>query len=255
MIDIHTHVLFGVDDGPERIEETMKMMEQAAKEGITDMICTPHSGHPQYDVTRKEVEGQIDLLRDVMTAAGMDVNLHAGQEIRIHETLTERLQKKELLTLAHSRYVLIELPSQSVPAYTIPLLQELIGYDFIPVIAHPERNRAIAEKPHRLERLIRHGAVAQITAGSVAGHFGKTIQKLSLQLIESNLIHLYGSDAHNLKTRPFLFEKGLSVLEKKKMADIADLLLDNNDRILSNDSLYLLEPEMPKTRKLFGVFG
>lgn len=254
MIDMHTHVLFGVDDGPERIEETMKMIEQAHKEGITDIICTSHSGHPQYDVTRKEIEGQIELLKDVSKAAGSAITLHAGQEIRISELITERLQKKELLTLAGSRYVLIELPSQSIPAYTIPLLQELIGLDIIPVIAHPERNRAIAEKPHRLERLIRHGAVAQMTAGSLAGHFGKNIQKLSLLLIESNLIHLYGSDAHNLKRRPFLFEKGLSILEKKQLADIADLLLDNNERILSNESLFMLEPELPKPKKLFGIF-
>ena len=92
----------------------------------------------------------------------------------------------------------------------------LLGEGKIPIIAHPERNRAIAEKPERLERLVRHGALAQVTAGSLSGHFGKNVQKLALQLIEANLIHTYGSDVHNLDDKTIPFQKGLDYLGKKK---------------------------------------
>src|SRR5690606_27765534 len=122
-----------------------------------------------------------------------------------------------------------------------------------PIIAHPERNKGIAEKPERLERLIREGAVAQITASSIAGHFGKSVQKLSTQLVKANLVHTYGSDAHNLSTRPFLFEQGLAFLEKQKLLDSVDLLLENNIRIVENEPLTIYEPDEVKTKKWWNI--
>lgn len=255
MIDMHTHLLFGVDDGPGTIEETLALVKKAQVEGITDMICTSHTGHPQYDVQRNEVLSQTSLLRDVIREAGLDVQLHPGQEIRLTEDIIERLDNNELLTLANSRYLLLELPSQTIPTYTVNIIQSMLEREIIPIIAHPERNRAIAEKPERLERLVRHGAAAQITSGSLFGHFGRNIQKLSLKLVEANLVHAYGSDVHNLKTRPFHFEKGLDVLERKRLYTSVDLLLANNERILRNEPLFLLEPELMKPRKLLGFIG
>ena len=194
MIDMHSHLLYGVDDGPKTIEETLYIVEEAAAEGITDMIATPHAFSPHYHVSSNQVVAQIGLLAETIKAAGYPVTLHTGQEVRLQGNLVEKLKSKEALTLADSRYVLLELPTHSIPAYAVNIIQTLRGEGFIPIIAHPERNRAIAEKPTRLEQLVRHGALAQITAGSVAGHFGKNVQKLSLQLIEANLIHTYGSD-------------------------------------------------------------
>ncbi|MCG7343983.1 capsular biosynthesis protein [Sporosarcina sp. ACRSL] len=255
MIDMHTHLLFGVDDGPATIEETFALVKKAQEEGITDLICTSHASHPQFDVQHREVISQTLLLKDVIREAGLNVQLHPGQEIRLTEDIIEKWDSGELLTLANSRYLLLELPSQTIPVYTVKIIQEMVERGIIPIIAHPERNRAIAEKPERLERLIRHGATAQITSGSLSGHFGKTIQKLSLQLIEANLVHTYGSDVHNLNTRPFHFGKGLDVLERKKLYDIADLMLENNERILRDEPLFLWEPELTKPRKLFGFIG
>ncbi|WP_318617965.1 tyrosine-protein phosphatase [Sporosarcina sp. YIM B06819] len=255
MIDMHSHILFGVDDGPKTIENTMRMLEQAVAEGITDMISTSHAFNPHFHVSREEIEGQIALLTDVVTAAGYPVTLHTGQEVRLCEDLVQKVETKEAMTLANSRYLLLELPTQSVPAYTVNIIQSLLEKDIIPIIAHPERNRAIAEKPERLERLVRHGALAQITAGSIAGHFGRNVQKLSLQLVEANLIHTYGSDVHNLDTRPFLFNEGLDYLEKKKHHDIADILLDNNERILKDEPLVLLEPKTPNFKKWWQLIG
>ena len=255
MIDIHSHLLYGVDDGPKTIEETLCIVEEAAAEGITDMIATPHAFNPHYHVPSNQVVAQIGLLAEAIKAAGYPVTLHTGQEVRLQGNLVEKLKSKEALTLADSRYVLLELPTHSIPAYAVNIIQTLIGEGFIPIIAHPERNRAIAEKPTRLEQLVRHGALAQITAGSVAGHFGKNVQKLSLQLIEANLIHTYGSDVHNQTTRPLLFNKGLDYLEKKKFHDLADILLGNNERIVKDETLFVLEPEMPTSKKWWQLIG
>jgi len=95
--------------------------------------------------------------------------------------------------------------------------------------------------------------MAQITAGSLAGHFGKSVQKLSLDLVRANLVHTYGSDVHNLTTRPFLFEEGLTFLEKKKELDLVDILLRNNKKIITNEPFVILEPEKLKKRKWWNL--
>lgn len=133
--------------------------------------------------------------------------------------------KKQLHTLAHSNYLLLELPSNHIPKYTKDIIYSLLTAGITPIIAHPERNRVITENPSHLEQIIREGALAQITAGSLAGLFGKAIQKLSIKFVRSNLVHTYGSDVHNLSTRPFLFEKGLRYLEKQKDLDMVDFCL------------------------------
>ncbi|MFJ7186822.1 tyrosine-protein phosphatase [Lysinibacillus xylanilyticus] len=249
MFDIHSHILFGVDDGPKTIEQSLEMLMQAEKEGITDILATSHACHPQYHVHATDVWQQVPQLQQALDERGIQLKIHTGHEVRITDDLLEKLERKEVLPLANSQYVLLELPSSNVPTYTKNMIVLLKSAGITPIIAHPERNKAIAEKPERLERLIREGAVAQITAGSLAGHFGKSIQKLSLDLVQANLVHTYGSDVHNLTTRPFLFDEGLSFLEKKKQLDAVDILLENNARILENRIFILHEPDEIRSKK------
>lgn len=255
MIDIHAHILPGVDDGPQTITESLELIKQAMKEGITDIIATSHADNPHYDVQQNVVLEKIALLKTEMEENNLSINIHPGQEIRISEKTIEKLASGELLTLADSKYVLIELPTGNIPAYTVQIIQGILTLDKVPIIAHPERNRAIAEKPSRLLKLINHGALAQITAGSLAGHFGKTIQKQSLQLVDANLVHTYGSDVHNAKTRPFLFDAGLSYLEKHKRLDAVDIFLENNARILENGEVIILEPKELEKSKWWKIFA
>lgn len=253
MIDIHSHILYGVDDGPKAVDEALQMLEQAANEGISEIISTSHSFHPQYNVLASVVNEQVVSLQQYLNEHNLPLKIYCGQEVRLAENIVPLLQQGEILTLANSHYLLLELPSSTVPNYTKRIINQLQEQGITPIIAHPERNKAIAEKPSRLEGLIREGAVAQITAGSLTGHFGSTIQKLSLDLVKANLVHTYGSDAHNLSTRPFLFDEGLNYLEKKKQLDAVDLLLENNARIIENKKMILLEPEeiQKKWWKLF----
>ena len=162
--------------------------------------------------------------------------------MRLSEKIVPLYQSQQIHTLANSKYLLLELPSNTIPHYTTNIIHALVIEGITPIIAHPERNKAIVEKPNRLEYLIRQGALAQITAGSLTGHFGRSIQKLSLDLVRANLIHTYGSDSHNLTTRPFLFDAGLCYLEKKKQLESIDILLENNARIIDNQPLLILEP-------------
>ncbi|WKA54006.1 tyrosine-protein phosphatase [Planococcus shixiaomingii] len=255
MIDIHSHILAGLDDGAETIEQTQKMLETAVKEQITGIIATPHAYHPNFKTDLVALNKQLDSTNKYITEQGMPIKVYSGQECRLSEKLPDLLDSGEALTLAGSQYVLLELPSSGVPAYTIQIIQQLITRNYVPIIAHPERNQGIIEKPDRLRKLLLHGALAQVTAGSVAGNFGKAIQRTAIDLIDANLIHVYGSDIHNLTTRPFLFNEGLDYLEKKKYHEIVDIMLENNDRILLNENLYVLEPQSVTKSKWWNIFN
>nr|WP_106784345.1 CpsB/CapC family capsule biosynthesis tyrosine phosphatase [Lysinibacillus timonensis] len=253
MIDLHSHLLFNVDDGPQTFEESLEMLQKAANEGITQIISTSHALHPQYDVKADTVTSQVVELQTELDNRHIPLKIHVGHEVRLHEKIVELCLSNEIHRLAQSNYLLLELPSNSVPHYTKNIVNALITEGITPVIAHPERNKAIAERPSRLENLIREGAVAQITSGSLAGHFGRGVQKVSFDLVRANLVHLYGSDAHNLSTRPFLFQEGLDYLEKHKQIDAVDLFLENNERLLQDEMLIIYEPERVEKKKWWQI--
>ena len=255
VVDMHTHILWGVDDGPQLVEQTMALLQQAVQEGITDLIATPHSSHPLYDVSFDTVTKRVLFLQQAIDKNNLPLTLYTGHEVRLCEHVISSVRAKKVHTLASSNYLLLELPSNTVPYYTIPLIRELLAEGIIPIIAHPERNKAIAERPVHLERLIREGAMAQVTAGSLAGHFGRTVQSLSLDLVKANLVHTYGSDVHHVTSRPFLFEEGLCFLEKKKALDAVELLLENNERIIRNVPFIVHEPEEIETTKWWNIFS
>ena len=255
MIDIHTHILWAVDDGPKQMEETMQLLKQAVNEGITEIITTSHSFHPQYHVDYEMINNQIQLLQSQLIKNNIPLTLHTGHEVRLSENIIPLYKAKQIHTLANSNYILLELPSHTVPHYSVNIIRELLKEGLVPIIAHPERNKAIAERPIYLERLIREGAMAQITAGSLAGHFGRTVQNLSLDLVKANLVHTYGSDVHNLTSRPFLFDEGLCYLEKKKELDAVEILLENNARIVRNMPFIMQEPEEIETTKWWNIFS
>lgn len=254
MIDTHAHILAGLDDGAETMEQTKKLLEKAVQEQISGIIATPHAFHPNFKTDIAALKEQLQLTAAYIEAENLPLKVYSGQECRLTEKLLDHLKAGEALTLAESQYVLLELPSSGVPAYTVPVIQQLVTNGYVPIIAHAERNQGIIEKPERLRKLLLHGALAQVTAGSVAGSFGKAIQRTAMTLIDANLIHVYGSDVHSLEKRPFLFNEGLDYLEKKKKHEIVDILLENNERILLNKNLYVLEPQEVSKSKWWKIF-
>ncbi|WP_422123953.1 tyrosine-protein phosphatase [Planococcus sp. X10-3] len=255
MIDTHAHILSGLDDGAQNMDETKGLLEQAVREQITGIIATPHAFHPSFRTDLEALNAQLQTTKDYISEQSIPLKLYSGQECRLTDKLPDLLDEGKALTLADSRYVLLELPSSGVPAYTVPIIQQLITRNYVPIIAHAERNQGIIEKPERLNRLLLHGALAQVTAGSVSGHFGKAIQKTAFDLIEANLIHVYGSDVHSIDKRPFLFNAGLDLMEKKKLHEYVDIFLENNDRILLDENLHVLEPQTVDKGKWWKMFS
>ncbi|MBO0387405.1 capsular biosynthesis protein [Staphylococcus simulans] len=255
MIDIHNHILPSVDDGSSSMDETLDMILQAQEQGVTGIIVTPHHLHPKYNLDFKEVQKHLDELMAEDNIQNTNIQLFPGQEIRVTDEILKGIENGTIEGLNHSKYLLLEFPSGEVPNYTTRLFFEIQNLGYVPIIAHPERNKAIANNPNILFDLINEGALSQITSSSLAGNHGKKIKKLSMNFIEHNLVHFIASDAHNTNSRRFLMndlhqDKSLRNLKK----EINDLF-DNADCIIKNEEILKNKPlQMKERNKFFGLF-
>ncbi|KIL43017.1 tyrosine-protein phosphatase [Jeotgalibacillus campisalis] len=247
MIDIHCHILYGVDDGPQNETETLALLHQAIEDGVTDIIATPHHRNRHFINEKKDVLILVDKVNSLAQENRLSITIHPGQEVRIYGEIAEDYARDEILNLAgKTNYVLVELPSSQVPAYTERVLYEMQVAGLIPIIAHPERNSAIMEDPGKLYSLINQGALSQVTAASIAGDFGKKIQKFSIELVEHQLAHFIASDAHDTRHRGFAMKRAQKAIESAHGHDFG--VFENADRLLKGHSLQLNPPMEMKTK-------
>lgn len=246
MIDIHSHILPGVDDGAESLEDSLAMARAAVEEGISVLLATPHHANGRYLNEGGQVRQAVDALQAALDEADIPLKLCAGQEIRVYKELLEDYHEGKLLTLADSRYILLEFPTSRVPEDIYEMLHELGVLGLIPVIAHPERNMELAKHPERLAELIERGALAQMTTHSLNGLFGRKIQDIAFTMCESNLIHFLAGDAHNPAERAFGMEEACSGVRKKLGESFVDYYKKNADIVINNG---IILPQTPKVRK------
>lgn len=254
MIDIHSHILPGIDDGAQTIEDSIKMAKTAVNEGITTIIATPHHKNNQFTNLKSSILTKVNDLNTVLKQENIPLTVLPGQEVRIYGEVLEDYYKEEILTLNHTKYLFIEFPSSSVPRYAERLLYELQTEGIIPIIVHPERNKELQEKPELLYQLVKNGALTQVTASSVAGYFGKNVKKFSEQLIEHNLTHFVASDAHNVHNRSFKMMEGLDVIEENFGVDYIFLFKENGELLLEDKNIIKEIPERIQRKKFLGIF-
>jgi protein-tyrosine phosphatase len=255
MIDIHSHILSGIDDGAQTIDDAIAMARDAVKEGITTIIATPHHKNGRYENPKQSIIASVKQLNEIIKQHDIPLTVLPGQEVRIHGDLLESYEKGELLPLAgDSRYLFIEFPSNHVPRYADRLLFDLQLKGLIPIIVHPERNAEIMENPDRLYEFVKKGILTQLTASSVSGHFGKSIKKFSLQLIEANLAHFIASDAHNTTSRPFRMREAYDVIDQEFGINAVYFFQENAELLIRGQAVYREEPERIKRKKFLGLF-
>jgi protein-tyrosine phosphatase len=254
MIDLHCHILPNVDDGPKDLADSVEMAKQAVQQGIKTIIATPHHRNEKYENHGQTIFGQVEEFNRVLKSENLDLTVLPGQETRIFGEMVEGLESGEILPLNQGKYVFVELPSGHVPRYTGQLLFDIQLKGFIPVIVHPERNQEIIENPEVLYQLVKKGAVTQVTASSVSGHFGKTIKKFSLQLIEANLTHFVASDAHNTSSRGFKMVEAYDVIEKNFGVEAVYMFRENAELVVQGKSVYREVPERVKRKRILGLF-
>ncbi len=201
MIDTHSHILPGLDDGIEDLEQALSAAQMAVQDGIEGVICTPHWISGIFENTRSIVMAAVESFELHLREHNIPLALYPGAELRVNLEIPAKIAQGALLTLNESAYALIELPAEIIPPRIENLFYSLQVEGVTPVIAHPERNPGLAKDPGRLYGWIQSGVLAQLTAGSLLGKFGGTIRKLSLLLLEHGMVHLIATDCHGLRNR------------------------------------------------------
>lgn len=254
MIDIHCHILPGLDDGAETMNDSIAMAKLAVRNGIHQVVATPHHKTSKYDNSKATVVERVKELNLTLQKLQIPLEVLLGQEVRVYGDLIEDYINDQIVTVNLHNYVLIEFPSNHVPSYTERLFYNMQMNGLTPIIAHPERNSQIVEQPDKLFHLIEKGALSQVTASSLTGDFGKKIQKFSFQLIEANLTHFIATDAHNITTRPFNLAEAYDVIEKNYGIDYVDLFIENAELMTVGKMIYREDPKRMKRKKIFGIF-
>ncbi|WP_075983044.1 tyrosine-protein phosphatase [Bacillus massilinigeriensis] len=255
MIDIHSHILPGIDDGAQSLEDSIAMARQAVSEGIETIIATPHHRNGKYENSKTSIIKKVHQLNEAFKEEGIKLNVLPGQECRVFGELLEYYDKNEILTLAgNSSYLFIEFPSGYVPRYASQLLYDIQLKGLKPIIVHPERNAELLQNPNMIYDLVNNGAATQITAASLTGKFGKKIKRFTEQLIEANLTHFIASDAHNITTRSFIMNEALDVVEQKYGVDTIYYFTENAELLISGSHIFREAPEPIRAKKFLGLF-
>ncbi len=196
MIDLHSHILPGLDDGAATMADSLALARAAASVGVTTVAATPHV-RDDYPTSAEQMERGVRALESAIREAGLAVRVVGGGEVSLDRL--ERLPKEDVVrfTLAGTgRYLLVEFPYYGWPFTLESQLRVLRGQGIIPVLAHPERSPEVQRAPQRLERLRRAGALMQVTIDSVTGAFGRRAQKAAAELLAGGAVDLLATDSH-----------------------------------------------------------
>ena len=196
MIDIHSHIIPNVDDGARSVEETFNILKEAQEAGFTDVILTSHFLLNYYETNAQELIFWKEKLQEVLKKQGTKINLHSGMEIYITNQMEELLENKKILTLANSRYMLIELPLATNVKYFDYVVYYLEAKGIKPIIAHPERYKCVQKDPDIVEEYIEKGCLIQCNYGSIVNLYGREAEKTIKTLLKRNQVHFLGSDVH-----------------------------------------------------------
>ncbi len=236
MIDIHTHVLPEIDDGATSLEEAVSMCRVAAADGCTAVVATPHQRHRAWwnsDLDRLE-----RLRQEVQAAVGPGLRVLPGAEIRVDSELLTDLDRwpdAGVLSLAGSRYLLIEFSRQEPDPDPVGLVHELGVAGWRPVLAHPEEIRWLADDLETLGHMVELGATLQVTAASVTGAYGHKIQDRARRLLDEGMVHFVASDTHDTTLRPPGLGEAAAEISRRWGEAVAHLLTAVNPRAVVED--------------------
>jgi protein-tyrosine phosphatase len=258
MIDIHHHLLFGLDDGSPDLETSVAMVQMAADDGITHISCTPHANHryhfdPSVNAERiAELRSQVD--GRITLALGCDFHLS-------YDNIEDALKHPTKYTINQKSYLLVEFADQMIPQSMTDTFYEMKIAGIHPIITHPERNLTIQRHPDRMIDWVREGCLVQVTASSLTGRFGRTAQAMAFNFLDKNWVHFIATDAHNLSSRPPIMSEAYKVLEEKYGKQTAERLCVTNPDAAFHGAEFPTQPEMlglyddPESTQRKGLLG
>ena len=223
MIDIHAHILYGLDDGAQDLATSRRLAELAQSAGTTDIVATPHSDS-QYSYVLSTVE---ERRAELQALVGEGIRIHRGCDFHLsYDNIRRALESPETYTINGLGYLLVEFSDLMIASSTERIFGELRQAGCVPIVTHPERNPHLSADIPRLRRWVERGNYLQITAQSVLGQFGGQAQRCSLKLLDEGLAHFVASDGHDPVRRPTRLDLVSTFLTERYGAEYRELLLE-----------------------------
>jgi protein-tyrosine phosphatase len=247
MVDVHCHILPGIDDGPEGIETSLEMAESAIADGITHVAATPHSNDDyHFDLSRVQA-----LREELQAKVGRRLKLGTGCDFHLNLENLEALRKNPApFCINQHDYLLVEFNEYSIPPPIDQTLHEMQLLGVRPVITHPERNTILRQQTARLAKWVRLGCVVQVTAGSLTGVFGAGPQRDAWRWMIDGLVHIVASDAHNMSGRPLKLSPAYATVSEQLGEEKAKALFEENPLAAFEGRELPYIPELPEASEV-----
>jgi protein-tyrosine phosphatase len=248
MIDIHSHILPGLDDGAKSLEIAVEMLRIAAEAGTTDIVATPHANQ-EYRFDPQAVEQRISELR---AAAGDSPRIWYGCDFHLTpENIEDAVRAHERYTINHKGYLLVEFSDLHIPKTSQEIFARLMRARIRPVVTHPERNQLLTGRLEQVEGWTTQGVMLQVTAQSYLGRFGKTAKKVADDLTARGMVHFVASDAHDTKWRTTALDEAFRYVSREFGQDAAERLFIENPKAALAGVALAHEPLRIRRRKWF----
>ncbi len=229
MIDLHSHFLYGVDDGARTSDTTVQMLAQAESVGISKLLATPHVNELTTPVIAHQIKETFHAIFQLMRKAGISIRIQLAGEVNLLSTSLDLTEYDWVLIGSKNKYILVETPFQSLPDRYSEILFDLRLKKITPILAHPERNIKLQNEPTQLINWINQGCLVQVDAGSITGQFGRKCQRFAERLLHARAVHVVGSDAHESRGRNYhVLEDAFKVVEAEVDNSYAQLLFEQN---------------------------
>ncbi len=238
MKDLHSHVLYGIDDGSKSLEESIKIIKRAYKEGITEMMVTPHYMYnTKYNANNKTKKELFDSLVNKVNEEKIPIKLYLGNETFITHNYLSLIKSNEIMTLNNSRYLLLEFPLNNKLKNTRDIIFTLVMNGYVPILAHPERYLMFQKNPEMIEEYLQMGVLLQGNYKSLLGKYGSKAKKTLKYFLKNDYISFLGSDVHH--DTPFPMKKFMRKLRWiiKDSNIIDDILYKNFDKVVANEEI------------------
>ena len=238
MVDIHHHLLWGLDDGAKDIETSIAMAKASAADGVTHIVCTPHA-NGTYDFQPELNTAKMGELRARLEAEGIAINLGLGCDFHLsYDNIQDAKEHPARYSVNGLGYLMVELPDYGIPRGLTETFYELQLAGMTPILTHPERNPTLQNDLPRLAEWMRGGVLVQVTGDSVTGRMGKTAQRIAHELLAKRWVHFLATDAHNVTSRPPRLSEARSVVARKYGEGYAESLVTTNPLAVFSGQLF-----------------
>jgi protein-tyrosine phosphatase len=248
VIDVHSHILWDLDDGARTFDESVRMVRLAAQTGTTDIVATPHA-NSEFAFRPEVVEEKLSLLRE--SADGL-IRIHSGCDFHLnYDNIQDALAQPQKYTIAHGSYLLVEFSEMFVARQIDAVIAKMLEAGIVPIITHPERNFALQQQLEELSRWVGAGCLLQVTAQSLLGRFGAKSRRFAELLLKKNLVHVIASDAHDSTDRPPRLDLAYAYIRENYTPELARrLFVENPEKVLEGKPVKS-EGETTRRRRWF----